>query len=232
MSKASFSLKKILVLVTILAVPGLLYYLLTEKGKNRYRPLSIYGPKQVSSTFHVKRGKQIPDTLYHTIPDFKLKNQEGKTITFKADSGIITVVNFFFTRCPSFCPNMNKELYRVVKIYEKNPLIRFLTISVDPEYDTPQILSKYSSQYSVKHNKWNFLTGDKKEIYTLAQKYFLVDALVDTTQKNNVIHSPKLIMVDPKKRIRGYYDSDDTQQVDKLIDEIKLQITEELRKVK
>lgn len=232
MIKSAFSFKKILILVTILAVPGFLYYLLTEKGKNRYHPLGIYGPKQVASTFHMKRSEKIPDTIYHTIRDFKLLNQNNQTVSFFADSGKITVVNFFFTRCPSFCPNMNKELFRVVKAYERNPLVHFLSISVDPEYDTPGVLKKYAGNYPAKADKWNFLTGNKAEIYKLAQEDFLVDALKDTTQLNNVIHSSKLILLDPKKRIRGYYDSGDKEQVDRLVDEIKVQITEELRKVK
>ena len=89
--------KKILILVTILAVPGFLYYLLQEKGKNRYKPLAIYGPKKVASTFHSVRGKQIPDTIYHTIADFKLLNQKADTISFANYEGKIIVLNLLYT---------------------------------------------------------------------------------------------------------------------------------------
>jgi protein SCO1 len=232
MNKTSSSWKKIVILVTILAVPGFLYYLLQEKGKNRYKPLSKFGPKEVANTFHTVRGKQIPDTIYHTISDFELINQDGKPVSFHADSSQITVVNFFFTRCPSFCPAMNKEMARVVKLYEKNHLLRFFSITVDPDHDTPEVLKQYAKQYHVSTDKWNFLTGPQSSVYKLAQKDFLVDALKDTTQANNFIHSPMLILLDPQKRIRGYYDSTDKEQVDKLIDEIKVLIAEELRKIK
>src|SRR5688500_15957571 len=125
MNKTSFPLKKVLILVVLLAVPGLLYYLLQEKGKNRYRPLSIFGPKVVSSTFHTKRGKQIPDTTYHTIRPFKLTNQDGQLITFPADSNRITVVNFFFSRCPSFCIDMNKQMEELSYKFSRNRLLQF-----------------------------------------------------------------------------------------------------------
>lgn len=230
--KSSFSVKKILILVTILAVPGFLYYLLQDKGKNRYHPLSYYGPKQLSGTYHTKRGKKIPDTLYHTVSDFKLVNQSGDSISFSTQANKITVVNFFFTRCKSFCLNMNKEMSLVAKAYQNNDFLRFMSISVDPDFDTPEVLLSYSKSYPVKPGKWNFLTGNKDLIYKLSRQDFLVDALKDTSSENNFIHSPMLILVDPHKRIRGYYNSNNKDQVDRLNDEIKVLITEELRNVK
>ena len=230
MNNNTFSLKKILILVTILAVPGFLYYLLQEKGKNRYRPLSFYGPKQVAKTFHTVKRKQIPDTIYHTISDFKLINQNGDSVRFADDTSKITVVNFFFTRCPSFCPNMNKEMKRVMNEYPKNKLVRFVSITVDPEYDKGEVLKQYAASYGAKPGKWDFLSGDKKEIYALARNGFLVDVLKDTTSELNFIHSPMLILVDPKKRIRGFYDSSSKGRIDILIDEIKVLITEDLRR--
>lgn len=215
----------------MLAVPGLLYYLLQEKGKNRYRPLAIFGPKQVTNTFHTVRGKQIPDTLYHTIHPFKLTSQDNKPITFPADSHRITVVNFFFSRCPSFCNDMNKEMEELSFKFSKNRLLQFYSITVDPEYDTPAVLKTYAGLFKNRSDKWQLLTGDQKEIYRLAKEDFLVDALKDTTAKANFIHSPMLILVDPQRRIRGYYDSANKEEVEKLTDEIKVLITEELRSV-
>jgi protein SCO1/2 len=226
------SVKKLIILVTLLAVPGFLYYLLQEKGKNRYRPLPILGPKEVASTFHTKRGKQIPDTLYHKVSDFKLVNQANDTVGFPKDTTTITIVNFFFTRCPSFCKSMNNEMNRVVKMYEKNRLLNFFSITVDPLYDTPKVLAQYAKQYKVTQGKWDFLTGNQDSIYRLAKESFLVDAIADTLKADNIIHSPLLILVDPQKRLRGYYDSGNKEQVDKLIDEVKVLIAEELRKVK
>jgi protein SCO1/2 len=233
MSLPAFTVKKILVLLILLVVPGSLYYLLKAKGENRYRPLAIFGPKQAASTFHMKRGKQIRDTLYHEIRDFKLLNQDGDSVSFPADSAQITVVNFFFSRCPTFCSNMNREMARVAKINNGNRLLRFLSISVDPEHDRPDILKAYSKGYIAENQKWEFLTGDKELIYSLARNDFMVDAIQDTSRKSNFIHSPMIILVDSKKRIRGYYDSTGgNDKMNLLVDEIRVLIAEELRNVK
>ena len=228
----TFSLKKVVILAIMLTMPALLYYLLQEKGKNRYRPLGIFGPKTVTSTFHIKRGKQIPDTIYHIVRDFKLINQDNHLVSFPSDSNKLTVVAFFYTRCPLVCSGINKKMAEVVRIYQKNKLLQFLSITVDPHFDTSEELKKYSKEYQVQPNKWNFLTGDEAAIYKLAKEDFLVDVLKDTTQNNNIIHRPMLILLDPQKRIRGYYNSIDKEQVDRLIDEIRVFIAEELRNVK
>ncbi|MFM6975676.1 MAG: SCO family protein [Sphingobacteriaceae bacterium] len=206
--------------------------MLTEKGKNRYKALPVFGPKQVAATFHTVRRKQIPDTIYHTIRDFKLSNQNNQEFTFPADSHRITVVNFFFTRCQTFCPAMNKQMQRLAKAYGQNKLMQFVSISVDPAYDTPEVLSAYAGSLGANAAKWNFLTGRKELIYDLAKKDFLVDAMADPNDPKNFIHSPMLILLDPQKRIRGYYNSLSKEEVDKLSDEIKVLITEELRSIK
>lgn len=228
---SKFSIKKILILVTILAVPGFLYYMLQEKGKNRYRPLEIFGPKVVANTFHTKRGKKIPDTIYHQIRKFKLSTEGGETMGLPTDSNTITVVNFFFTRCTSFCMEMNTQMARVAGQFPSNKLLRFYSITVDPEFDTQEVLQKYSQDFKANPKRWSFLRGDKDFIFQLARKDFLVDALDRTKQGGEIIHSPMLILVDPSNRIRGYYDSGSKEQVNKLIDEIKVQISEELRKI-
>lgn len=230
--KNSFSVKKILILVTILAVPGFLYYLLHEKSKNYYHPLGFFGPKQLSGTSHTYHGKVIPDTLYHTIEDFKLINQQGDSVKFAADSTKIRVVNFFFTRCKDFCRDMNKEMSRVAEAYKSNSFLQFFSISIDPEYDKPAVLAKYAQSYHAQSGNWDFLTGDRDLIFRLARRDFLVNAVKDTVLADNFIHSPMLILVDSDKHIRGYYDSGNKEQVDRLIDEIKVLIAEELRQVK
>lgn len=226
----SSSLKKILILVTLLAVPGFLYYLLQDKGKNRYRPLEIFGPKQVASTFHTKRGKKIPDTIYHTIDNFKLISQTGDTISFPADTATISVVNFFFTRCRN-CLILNRQMERLADEYARNRMLRFYTITADPAFDTPPVLKQYAASFRVPENKWEFLTGDKELIYHLAKNDFLIDILAKGERPEDIMHNPLFILVDPQKRIRGFYDPSSKEQVDKLSDEIKVLIAEQLRKV-
>ncbi len=108
MKKAGI-VKKISILVLVLVVPGFLYYLLVSKGKNRYKPLPVFGPKQVAKTTHKVKGKDIPDTIYHTLPDFKLTDQNGKPVSLKTFADKIFVVDFFYTQCPSVCKLMNDK---------------------------------------------------------------------------------------------------------------------------
>jgi len=226
-----FSFKKTAILVIILALPGFLYYLLQEKGKNRYHPLPVFGPKEVASTFHTYRGRQIPDTIYHRVNDFSLVNQNADTVNFYADTAKISVVNFFYTRCGESCDEILKEMAEVRDRFKDNKLLRFISISVDPE-DTPQVLEDFAAKYNAETPQWNFLSGDTAVVYPAARKGFLVDALKDGTKAGSFIYSPLIMLIDPQKRIRGYYDPKMKEQRDKLTDEIKVLIVEELRKIK
>lgn len=232
MSLPKFPIKKILILVSLLALPGFLYWMLTEKGKNRYKSLPIFGPKQVAATFHKVRGKQIPDTLYHTIRDFKLTDEEGREFRFPADSPKITILNFFYTRCTTFCPAMNKQMQFLAETYGQNRILQFVSVSVDPAYDQPEVLAAFKKSLALKPNKWTFLTGQQAFIFDLSRKDFMLDAMIDPQDSKNIIHAQKLVLLDPQKRIRGYYDALSKEQIDKLNDEVKVLIAEELRKIK
>jgi protein SCO1/2 len=224
-----FTVKKVLILVTILALPGFLYWMLTEKGKNRYKSLSFFGPKQVAATFHTKRGVKIPDTLYHTVRDFSLINQDSEAFNFPAKTHRITVVNFFYTRCTIFCPRMNQQVRNIAKTYEHNPLLQFVSISVDGAHDSPVVLRAYQQATDLRSANWALLSGPQAGVTELAKQSFLVDVLPDPNQATNIIHSSMLILLDPQKRIRGYYDSLSKEQMEKLDDELKVLINEELR---
>src|ERR1700761_8367018 len=103
-------IKKILILVLILALPGFLYYLLTVKGKNRYHSLAKFGPKEIAKTTHRVKGKDVPDTIYHTLSDFKLTDQDGKEVSLKTFDDKIFIVNFFYTNCPNICTTINANM--------------------------------------------------------------------------------------------------------------------------
>ncbi|MEO6150409.1 MAG: SCO family protein [Mucilaginibacter sp.] len=222
--------KKILILVCILAVPGFLYYLLTVGGKNRYKGLQFFGPKHLSGAYHTFHGEKIPDTVYHKLPDFKLTDQDGSPVTLKTFEGKVFVVNFFYTGCPDVCTTINGNVKRLADSYAKNKMLKFVTITVDPQRDDPKALKAYATKYRGAAGKWMFLTGDTTQVYNLARKGFLVNAL--KVNSNEFIFSDKLILIDAEKRIRGYYSGTSTAETTKLYNEIKVQIAEELRKIK
>src|SRR5690606_30899150 len=151
-------IKKIMILAAILALPGFLYYLLKEKGENRYKPLPIYGEKTLPGTFRSRMGRKIPDTVYHQVPPFTLLNQDGSTVPVPAQDPGSAVVNFFYTRCLGSCGHMNDAMNRVASRCAKNGVVRFYTLTVDGAHDTPGMLLPYAGQFRPGEKKWRFLT--------------------------------------------------------------------------
>lgn len=222
-------LKKIIILGLILALPGFLYYLLTAKGKNRYKPLPFYGPKQVAKTSHKFHGKIIPDTIYHTLSDFNLIDQDGKPVSFKTFDKKIVVFNFFYSNGAQQSHQINANMDSLSENYGKNKMVYFASVTVDPQRDKGQALKAYANKNTPLSNKRLFLTGDTTNIYNFARKGLLVDAL--QTANGDFIYSDKLILVDAERRIRGYYSGVLRTDVMRLNDEIKVMIAEELRKI-
>ena len=226
------AVKNFVILVLILVVPGFLYYLLQAKGKNRYKPLPVYGPKQIAKTFKIFHGEKIYDTIYHRIPDFRLYDQDNKLTTQENFKGNILLVNFFFTKCPVLCNEINRNIDSLAGNFKKNTMIKFISITVDPATDDVTILKKYANSLKANEKQWKFLTGDTSVIYPLSRNGFLVTAASGGNQPENYIYSEKLMLIDQNKRIRGYYNGTSLNEMTKLNDEIKVLIAEELRKVK
>nr|WP_121269599.1 SCO family protein [Pedobacter schmidteae] len=225
------SIKKILILVTILAVPGFLYNILKEQGKNRYKPLSFFGPKKVAGTFHSVRGEQIPDTIYHQVGDFKLINQAGDTVSTKHYDGSIQVANLFYTKGNTESVQIaNKAIHNLVRTYGKNKVVRFMSLSIDPEHDSPEVLKAYADGIGAKHGKWDLLTGDSTTLYNLINNGLRVDAHQETVNgEKSFVYSNMFVLLDYQHRIRGYYDATSQEDISRLEDEIKVLIIEELR---
>jgi protein SCO1/2 len=227
-SRASKAVKNIIILVIILVLPGFLYYLLTLKGKNRYKPLPFFGPKVVAKTGHTFHGHYIPDTIYHKLSDFSLTDQNGKPVTLKTFDNRIFVISLFYTHCPEVCGKVNSNIDSLVRFYAKNRMVYFASVSVDPK-DDPNALAKYAAQYS-ESRKWLFLSGDTTTVYNLARKGLLFNAASDGS--GHFMIEDKVALIDQDKRIRGYYSGSSMADMNRLNDEIKVLIAEELRKIK
>lgn len=229
-----FPIKKILILAAILAVPGFLYYLLQDKGKNRYKPLAIYGPKTVAATFHTVRGKQIPDTIYHVLNDFKLINQNADTLTLSSFKGKVILVNLFHTQNPGHgVITAHNAMQAFSKLYEKNKMLQFVSLSIDPNVDTQKKLLKFAEEASVNASKWSLLTGDSTQLKSLITGGLLLDALKRTTNNEvKFFYSNMFVLIDTKNRIRGYYEATNQEALSKLDDEIKVLVAEELRNMR
>jgi protein SCO1/2 len=161
------------------------------------------------------------DTVYHQIADFEFINQLGDTISSKTVEGKVYVADFFFTTCPTICPIMKKEMLRVYEKFDSNPDFLILSHSIDPTYDTQEVLRDYSQKLGIEDaSTWNFLTGDQEKIFEIGQTSYLTTAMADQAEPGGFLHSGAFILVDQEGHIRGVYDGTKADQVDRLINDI------------
>ncbi|MCC6182307.1 MAG: SCO family protein [Bacteroidia bacterium] len=183
--------------------------------KQKQALLPILGEKKLGGT----SGK---DTLYHTIQTFTFVNQYHDTITENTIANKIYVADFFFATCQSICPKMSSQMSIVQSVFKDDRDVLLLSHTVNPMHDTVEVLNAYAQSYGAIKNKWHFLTGAKKQIYDIAYKDYLVNALEDDGSEEGFLHSELFILIDKQKRIRGIYDGTDSVAVSKLIADIKL----------
>lgn len=171
-------------------------------------------------------GEKVEETIYPSIPDFSFTNQEGQTITAKDFNGKIYVADFFFTTCPTICPPMTKNLLKVYNTFKNNPEVALISHTIDPEHDSVDVLKEYANGLGVQGDKWQFVTGNREEIYNLAQKHYLVSAREDSAEAGGYIHSGHFILIDKNKYIRGMYDGTTDNGTAKLLKDIELLLKE------
>jgi len=154
----------------------------------------------------------------HIVGDFSFMDQTGEVISQKNWAGKIVVANYFFTSCPAVCPKLMSALQKVQERKSKNVLINSFT--VDPARDSVGKLKTYAGKHGIT-NGWSLLTGDKISLYKFARTDLLIDATDGDGGPADFIHSDRLVLVDPLRQIRGYYNGTDAGDVDRLIGDIK-----------
>ncbi len=207
-----------LVLVCILLVPILIFMFLKGFGSNSY-DIPVFYERGVDSPFIEC---PVSDSTQHFIPDFTFTNQEGNKVGRSDMEGKITIVDFFFTSCPSICPKMSAEMERVNDMFRDDEQVQIMSISIDPTYDTPDILKEYAEEHNAEAGKWNFLTGGVEETYNLAKCGFIIPTVNGLGVPDDFIHSDKFMLIDDLGRIRGYYSGTSREDVDLLMVETKV----------
>ena len=199
------SIKKRSIWVFVFAVISLplIAYLTASWYDSRIKPLPYFGSSAPK------------------ITSFNFMNQTGKNITERNWSGKIVVVNFFFSHCPIVCPKMIRNLKLVQDAFAEDSSVEINSFSVDPVRDSVERLSKFANDYGIQNSSWNLLTGSKTEIYHLARKNFLVTATDGDGGPGDFIHSDRLVLLDKKQKIRGYYDGSNPREVKQLILDIQ-----------
>lgn len=185
------------------------------------RQLPIYNPSQLDRRL-VDESIQRKGTGHRTLP-FKLVNQYGDTITEKNVEDKIFIADFFFTTCPSICRDMAVEKRRLQDVFKDDDQIMILSHTVTPEMDSVPVMYEYAQMQGAIKGKWELLTGDKPQIYKLArQSYFAVMDEGGNGDESDFIHTENFVLVDPNKRIRGFYDGTSKEDVDLLIADIAI----------
>ena len=156
------------------------------------------------------RGKTVPDTIWHKVKNISFTNQLGQKVSLNDLHGKIIVIDFFFARCPSICPDMAKAMKKLQKSFEQNPeIVQFISITVDPEHDSVPQLRKFADKLNINHDTWWFVTGDKKEIYDFAFQEMKA-SIADTNVDSAFIHTENMFLLDTNRIIRGWYNGLDT----------------------
>ena len=196
---------------------SLFYNALTPK-----KTLPIFQPNDVNSELvdssiqHVKR--------FHKIKSFEFLNQNGEKISEKDYDGFVYVADFFFTTCPSICPIMTDNMLKIQNYIKDKKKVKLLSFSVTPEIDSVQVLKEYSIEKGVDDKYWNLLTGDKSKIYSLARKSFLVVKENAESNSHDMIHTENFVLIDREKRIRGFYNGTDDEDIEVLKEDIDILI--------
>lgn len=222
-------MNRFLLAIVILAFPIAGYFLL-QTGVNHFFSLPYYGPKNLSGTFHSRRGVKIPDTQYYSIPNYTLINQDSQIFSQGSlDTNTIYIAGFFYTRTGFMGTNLIKGEDSLVRMFRIHPDVKFLSISLDPEFDKPSLLKTYARKFHADTHQWYFLTGNKDSLFHLSRNFFFLNAM-ERGKDSLLEHSPYLVLVDPKHHIRGYYDVTRDEELKKLRDEIIVLRLEVLRK--
>jgi len=191
----------------------LFYNALTPKKKLAIYTPSMVNPELVDTTIQHIANK-------HTIADFAFTNQNGKTITQKDYEGKIYVADFFFTTCPTICPIMTTNMVWLQDQIKNNPKVMLLSHSVTPDIDSVPVLKKYALDKGVIDSKWNLVTGDKKDIYYIARKSYLAVKTGKPEELYDMVHTESFVLVDAKRRVRGFYDGTKMEDVKRLLEDI------------
>ena len=204
-------------------IPGIILIigiLIAYQWIKESRVLPIYSPSQLNPEL-VDPEKQN-QTKNHRIADFELIDQDGEKFTQEDLKGNFYVTDFFFTTCPTICPDMSSQLMRVQEANKDREDFKIISHTVQPEVDSVPVLKEYAQRYGADPQQWIFLTGEKKVIYDLARKSYFAAVTEGDGGLDDFIHTENFVLVDKKKRIRGFYDGTSKSSVDQLLTDIEI----------
>ena len=208
--------KALYAVMLALLLPLIAYFIVKNKSETAVHMPKHYLPDSIVTV--TKKGKRTEDTIWHRLPNFLLKNQEGKTVTLDSLMGKIIIADFFFTHCPTICPGLTKNMKRMAESIHNgqrvgdrtNKQVHFLSFSIDPERDSVERLKYWADRFQINPEQWWLLTGDKKVIYDYIINELKVPAEDGMGVDTNFIHTDHFVLIDSNRHVRGYYHGLDT----------------------
>ncbi len=176
----------------------------------------LYGIIAVIIVFLRFLNKPEPLPIIGKIPQFEMRDSRNESFGSNDLYGNIWVADFIFTTCAGPCPVMTTEMYKIHQTFINDPIVKTITYTVNPDYDTPEILSGYAERYNADTEQWHFLTAPYEDLQFIIKNGFKMGDIEEI-----VFHSTKFALVDGDMNIRGYYTGTEPDEVDKLIEDIK-----------
>lgn len=150
------------------------------------------------------------------VAPFTLTDQDGSPFSAESLTGKVWLVDFFFTSCPSFCPLLTGAMSTLAREFQTEPRLNFLSITVDPATDTSGVLRAFAEREKLPQHRWRLLTGRREEIAALCEQSFLLAFGEANGESGDITHSSKLVLVDSRGNVRGYFDALDPAEQTKL----------------
>ena len=177
------------------------------------------------------RAARQPLPVLATVPDFALTNQFGRSVTLGDLRGKVWVADIIFTRCPGPCAKMTKQMGELQAALPSNEPVQLVSLTADPEFDTPEVLKKYGERFGALPHRWQFLTGKKLDVYRLATKGLLlavdeIKADERTSPDDLFVHSTLFVIVDRQGRVRGSFDGTEASSRSKILAAIRALLKE------
>jgi protein SCO1/2 len=222
----------------VVFIPLICYLLVREYSAGAIDMPRRYYPDSVVT--RIVDGKQKNDTIWHKLSNITLTNQLGQEVSLHDIQGKIIIADFFFTRCPSICPTLTRNMKGLqdgLQLKDKRRMIdtsvvHFLSFSVDPERDSVPVLKKYADRWNINHDSWWLLTGPKKTIYDFALNEIKLPLQDGETVDSNFIHTERFVLIDREHVIRGYYSGLDSMSLSRLAEDVTLLMLERDKKKK
>jgi len=208
------------IIFAIVVVVAILVGYSIMTGNKRLR---VYGPKDLNPSLV---DESVRKKQKHRIGAFTLTDQRGRTITEKDLEGKIYVADFFFTTCEGICLDMSRNMAKIQEEFSDEQSLMLLSHSVTPEIDSVPALMAYGEIHGADNDRWLLLTGDRKHIYNLARKEYFAAQHDGDGGPDDMVHTENFVLVDKEKRIRGFYDGTNAEDIERAIEEINVLIAE------